>query len=64
MAHRSGKVAKGLAADAAGNIYVATGNGTQDGVQAWGESVLRLSTQSGLNAVDYFTPAEWVIAQR
>jgi uncharacterized protein (TIGR03437 family) len=51
---------KGLAADAAGNIYVATGNGTQDGVQAWGESVLRLSTGNGLNAVDYFTPAEWV----
>jgi uncharacterized protein (TIGR03437 family) len=51
---------KGLAADAAGNIYVATANGTQDGVQAWGESVLRLSTSDGINAVDYFTPAEWV----
>jgi uncharacterized protein (TIGR03437 family) len=51
---------KGLAADAAGNIYVATANGTQDGVQAWGESVLRLSTSNGINAVDYFTPGEWV----
>lgn len=51
---------KGLAADGAGNIFVATGNGTQDGVQAWGESVLRLTTSGGINAVDYFTPAEWV----
>jgi uncharacterized protein (TIGR03437 family) len=52
---------KGLAADSAGNIYVATGNGTQDSEDAWGESVLRLSTGNGLNAVDYFTPAEWVM---
>lgn len=51
---------KGLAADAAGNIYVATGNGTQDGVQAWGESVLRISTSGGLTAADYFAPAEWL----
>jgi uncharacterized protein (TIGR03437 family) len=51
---------KGLAADGAGNIYVATGNGTLDDVQAWGQSVLRISTgSSGLNAVDFFTPAEW-----
>ena len=50
---------KGIAADGAGNIYVATGNGSQDGVQTWGESVLRISTSAGLNAVDYFVPAEW-----
>jgi uncharacterized protein (TIGR03437 family) len=50
---------KGTAADGAGNIYVATGNGSQDGLQTWGESVLRISTSGGLNAVDYFVPAEW-----
>ena len=52
---------KGLAADTAGNIYVATGNGTSDGVAAWGESVLRITTSGGLTAADYFTPAEWMM---
>jgi hypothetical protein len=51
---------KGLAADSAGNIYVATGNGTQDGVQDWGESVLRITTNGGLNVADYFTPSDWM----
>jgi uncharacterized protein (TIGR03437 family) len=50
---------RGMAADAAGNIYCATGNGTTDGVASWGESVLRLTTSGGLTAADYFTPAEW-----
>ena len=50
---------RGLAADAAGNIYVATGNGTWDGAHAWGESVLRL-TASDLSVTDFFTPVEWI----
>src|ERR1017187_10827578 len=36
---------RGMAADAAGNIYCATGNGTSDGVASWGESVLRITTR-------------------
>lgn len=50
---------RGLAADSAGNIYCTTGNGTTDDVASWGESVLRLTTNGGLNLADYFTPAEW-----
>jgi uncharacterized protein (TIGR03437 family) len=50
---------RGIAADAAGNIYCATGNGSSDGVAAWGESVLRLTTNGGLSVADYFTPAEF-----
>src|SRR5579871_392982 len=50
---------RGLAADSAGNLYVATGNGTWNGTDAFGESVLRIKTQGGLNVADYFTPAEF-----
>jgi len=50
---------RGLAADGAANIYVATGNGSWDGTQAYGMSVLRLATQGGISVADYFTPAEW-----
>jgi uncharacterized protein (TIGR03437 family) len=50
---------RGLAADAAGNIYCATGNGSWNGTSAWGESVLRLTTNGGLSVADYFTPAEF-----
>ncbi len=50
---------RGLAADGAANIYVSTGNGSWDGTQAYGQSVLRLTTQGGIAAADYFTPAEW-----
>jgi uncharacterized protein (TIGR03437 family) len=50
---------RGLAADGAANIYVSTGNGSWDGAQAYGMSVLRLTTQSGIGVADYFTPAEW-----
>jgi len=49
----------GPAADAAGNIYLATGNGTFDpssGVNAFGDSYLKFSTTNGLALVDYFTP--------
>jgi hypothetical protein len=47
------------AADASGNIYVSTGNGTFDadtGGSDYGDSTLRLSTGSGLAVADYFTP--------
>ncbi|HTM89353.1 MAG TPA: IPT/TIG domain-containing protein [Terriglobales bacterium] len=48
----------GLAADA-DNVYAATGNGTFDintGGSDYGDSVLKLSTSSGLSVADYFTP--------
>jgi hypothetical protein len=47
----------GLAADASGNLFFSTGNGTFDadvGGADMGDSVLRMS--SGLGLVDYFTP--------
>jgi hypothetical protein len=49
---------QGLLADAAGNIYVMTGNGTFDPTTGgdYGDSVLKISTSSGLSIVDYFTP--------
>ncbi|HET7764445.1 MAG TPA: pyrrolo-quinoline quinone [Burkholderiales bacterium] len=50
----------GPAADAAGNIYVITGNGTFDtGTPRtnYGDSFLRLGTATGLSVADFFTPA-------
>lgn len=47
------------AADANGNIYIVTGNGTFDadrGGADLGDSVIKLSTASGLAVADYFTP--------
>jgi uncharacterized protein (TIGR03437 family) len=47
------------AADADGNIYVVTGNGTFDvdrGGSDLGDSVVKLSTTDGLSVADYFTP--------
>jgi hypothetical protein len=50
----------GLAADSDGAIYLSTGNGTFDvtGSQApaYGDSVLRLSTGTGVTVGDFFTP--------
>jgi hypothetical protein len=53
----------GLAADASGNLYCATGNGAFDGTfppisgsDDFGDSVLRLSTASGVALADFFTP--------
>ena len=46
-------------ADAAGNIYIVTGNGTFDadrGGADLGDSVVKLSTTHGLSVADYFTP--------
>jgi hypothetical protein len=48
----------GPAADASGNIYVSTGNGTWDGVTSYGDSVLKLAPPAGgsFAVLDYFTP--------
>ena len=50
----------GPAADASGNVYVPTGNGTFDassGGRDYGDSVLRLGLEgSSLTITDYFTP--------
>ncbi|MDP9106173.1 MAG: hypothetical protein M3N49_09590 [Candidatus Eremiobacteraeota bacterium] len=50
----------GPAADAAGNVFLATGNGTFDaasGGRDYGDSILRLpSSERGLALHDYFTP--------
>jgi hypothetical protein len=50
---------EGLLADAANNIYVMTGNGSFDvasGGTDYGDSVVKISTAGGLQAVDYFAP--------
>ena len=47
------------AADANGNIYVVTGNGTFDaerGGSDMSDSIIKLSAASGLTVADYFTP--------
>jgi hypothetical protein len=50
----------GAAADADGNVFLASGNGTFDahtGGADYGDSLLRFSpTSSGLTVIDYFTP--------
>ena len=46
------------AADAAGNLYVITGNGIFDGTSAFGDSFLKLSATSGLAVADWFTPMD------
>ena len=50
----------GPAADAQGNVYLTTGNGTfdlaQPGQRDAGNSFVKLSTQNGLVLLDYFTP--------
>ena len=50
----------GPAADADGNIYVITGNGTFDTAAPrtnYGDSFIKLSTAAGLSVADFFTPA-------
>ncbi|HLZ43561.1 MAG TPA: hypothetical protein VKQ11_21520 [Candidatus Sulfotelmatobacter sp.] len=48
------------AVDAAGNIYVTTGNGNWDGVTQFGESVVKLATtSSGIVPVDFYTPNDF-----
>ena len=49
------------AVDALGNLFFITGNGTFDantGGSNYGNSVVRLSTVSGLSVTDYFTPLD------
>lgn len=51
---------RGLAADAAGNIYVSTGNGDFDGVSNFGESFLKFTPgANGLQLADWFAPDSW-----
>jgi len=48
----------GPAADADGNIYFATGNGTSNGTSDFGDSIVKLGPPSGgvFPVLDYFTP--------
>ena len=46
--------------DAAGNIYLTTGNGSFNGSTQFGESFLKLTnTGAALSRVDWFTPFDW-----
>jgi hypothetical protein len=48
----------GIAADASGNTYFSTGNGTWDGSVDYGDSILKMGPPSGgtFAVLDYFTP--------
>ena len=48
----------GLAADANGNIYFATGNGTWNGTTDYGDSIVKLGPPANntFPVLDYFTP--------
>jgi outer membrane protein assembly factor BamB len=47
----------GVALDAAGNVYAATGNATSTTVFDYGNSVVRLT--AGLQLADFWAPADW-----
>ncbi|MBV8895692.1 MAG: hypothetical protein JO051_04205 [Acidobacteriaceae bacterium] len=47
----------GLAADAKGNVYVVTGDGTFNGTTDFADSFLKLSAR--LELLDWFTPNNW-----
>jgi len=50
----------GIASDGLSNIYLMTGNGNFDADVSgrdYGDSMLRISTSSGLTVADYFTPS-------
>jgi len=57
------------ASDASNNLYLNTGNGTFDANSAtppkddYGDSVLKLSTASGIAVADYFTPSDYANRQ-
>jgi hypothetical protein len=44
------------AADSNNNLYVLTGNGIWNGINAFGDSALKFSTSNGLSVSDWFTP--------
>jgi hypothetical protein len=44
------------AADSTNNLFAVTGNGIFDGVSAFADSFLKLSTLGGLSVIDWFTP--------
>jgi len=54
------------ASDSANNVYLITGNGTFDVTSTtgpphddYGDSILKLSTSTGISVVDYFAPANF-----
>jgi hypothetical protein len=47
----------GPAADSSGNLYIMTGNGSFDGTNNFGESMIKLN--SALAVQDYATPSNW-----
>jgi hypothetical protein len=48
-------------ADASGNVYVSTGNGSWNGSSSFGESFLKLTRDVGsLSLTDWFTPYNWL----
>jgi hypothetical protein len=49
---------RGPVADQEGSIYAVTGNGDYDGMQNFGESVVKVSGQ-GASLLDSFTPSNW-----
>ncbi len=55
----------GVAADAEGNLYAATGNSDSEGPVDYGNSVVRLATKPTLNfsgnVSDFFTPSNFVM---
>jgi hypothetical protein len=50
--------AAGIAFDAGGNLYLSTGNGTADGTQNFGESVVKLAPNT-LNRLDFYTASNY-----
>lgn len=48
---------RGLAADAAGNIYFASANGDYDGETNFGQSFVKLTPD--LQVIDWYTPTDW-----
>src|SRR5262249_46330341 len=57
------------AADASSNLFLITGNGTFDANSAtapnddYGDSILKLSTSSGISVSDFFTPSDFASLQ-
>jgi PKD repeat protein len=51
---------QGPAADANGNVYITTGNGSFDGINNFGECFLKLTPSAGqLNLTSWFAPYNW-----